>query len=356
MMTKQLTHFKWYSRKDILDKMHLRRFETKLGERLHVLKSPDEWENKLNESGIKYVLFGIAEDIGVLANGGIPGTSSAWQSFLSAFVNLQSNDFLLGDEILLAGYFDFTDLHRLIEGNASDGEEKTEAYRHAVTMIDEEVEQIVKIIVANGKIPVVVGGGHNNAYPLIKGSAKGLHRSGAIPIALINCINLDAHADYRPAEGRHSGNAFRYAEEDGYLQKYCAIGVHENYLPQNVWLDIVNNPFLDVITYEDIFILQKRSFSDSVLHAIGFTDDSHTGVELDLDSIEGLLSSAYTPSGIRAMHARQYLHLAGMHSRPVYLHICEGAAALADGRSDTGMGKLISYLVSDFVKAVSTAH
>jgi formiminoglutamase len=339
-----------------MEKIRLRRFETKLGERLHVLKSPDELENKLNEPGIKFVVFGISEDIGVLANRGVAGTSSAWQSFLTALLNMQSNDFLSGEEILLPGYFDFADMHLLIERNASDPEEKIEAYRHAVGMIDDEVEQIVKMIVAHGKIPVVIGGGHNNAYPLIKGAAKGLHKSGIIPLAQINCINLDAHADYRPSEGRHSGNAFRYAEEDGYLQKYCAVAVHENYLPQNVWMDIVNNPFLDVITYEDIFILQKRSFEDSVLHAIGFTDDSHTGVELDLDSIEGMLSSAITPCGIRPMHARQYLHLAGMHSKPAYLHICEGAAALADGRSDAGTGKMISYLVSDFVKAVSTAH
>lgn len=355
-MNKQWIHFKWFSRNDLMERMRLRRFETKLGERMRIMKSPDELEVQLNDPVIRYVVFGISEDIGVLANDGVAGTSSAWQSFLAAFINLQSNDFLSGEEILLPGYFDFADLHRLIEGNATDSEEKVEAYRHAVGMIDDEVEQMVKMIVAHGKLPVVIGGGHNNAYPLIKGSAKGLHRSAAIPLAQINCINLDAHADYRPAEGRHSGNAFRYAEEDGYLQKYCAVGVHENYLPQNVWMDIVNNPFLDVITYEDIFILQKRSFVDAVLHAIGFTDDSHVGVELDLDSIEGVLSSAYTPSGIRAMHARQYLHLSGMHSKPAYLHICEGATALADGRSDGGTGKLISYLVSDFVKAVSTAH
>jgi formiminoglutamase len=44
----------------------------------------------------------------------------------------------------------------------------------------------------------VIGGGHNNSYPLIKGTAKGWHKAGVIPLAQINCINLDAHADYRP--------------------------------------------------------------------------------------------------------------------------------------------------------------
>src|SRR5262249_14979332 len=155
----------------------------------------------------------------------------------------QSNDFLSGEEILLLGHFDFGDLGRLIEANAHDKEERMQAYRHAVISIDEEVESLVKMITGHEKIPVVIGGGHNNAYPLIKGAAKGLYKAGLIPLAQINAINLDAHTDFRPSEGRHSGNAFRYAEEDGYLQKYCIIGVHENYLQQNTWLDIVNNPF-----------------------------------------------------------------------------------------------------------------
>jgi formiminoglutamase len=30
----------------------------------------------------------------------------------------------------------------------------------------------VKMIIGAGKIPIAVGGGHNNSYPLIKGAAK----------------------------------------------------------------------------------------------------------------------------------------------------------------------------------------
>lgn len=220
-------------------------------------------------------------------------------------------------------------------------------------MVDEDVEQLTKIITARNKIPIAIGGGHNNAYPLIKGSAKGLHKAGVLQLAQINCINLDAHTDYRPAEGRHSGNAFRYAEDDGYLQKYCVVGVHENYIPQNVWIDIVNNPFIDLITYEDIFIHEKRNFIQSVAHATGFTEDMHTGVELDLDCIEHTLSSAITPSGITALHARKYISFAATDCKVAYLHICEGASFLNDGRKNDTTGKLISYLVSDFIKANS---
>jgi formiminoglutamase len=345
-----MKHFKMYSRQDILSLTKIRRFVTRLGERILVAADKNELTESVAETTARYILFGIPEDIGIRANMGIGGADSAWTPFLSAFLNIQSNDFFSGEEILLLGHFDFGQMKFLIEENAYDDEEKINAYRHAVITIDEEVEQLAKIISGCGKIPIAIGGGHNNAYPLIKGTAKGLHKAGRIPLAQINSINVDAHTDFRPAEGRHSGNGFRYAEEDGFLEKYCVVGLHENHLPQNVWLDIVNNPFIDFITFEDIFIHEKRTFSQAMAHAVDFTDDNYTGIELDLDCIENILSSAVTPCGISALHARQYMSYTSDKCKVAYLHICEGASQLEDGRKSETTGKLISYLVSDFVK------
>ena len=347
-----MQHLKVYTKQDILSLTRLRRFETKLGERLQVVKQTATIETSVSESSAKFVIIGVPEDIGVKANLGIGGADSAWVSFLHAFLNIQSNDFLEGNDILLLGHFDFSELAGLIDNNAQSYDEKIEAYRHAVNTIDDEVEHLVKIITQYKKIPVVIGGGHNNSYPCIKGAAKGLFKAGVLQLAQINAINLDAHADYRPAEGRHSGNGFRYADEDGYLEKYCVVGLHENYLPQNVWMDIVNDPFLDVITFEDIFLHEKRSFMQAVAHATGFTEDTWCGIELDIDSIEHSLSSASTPVGISPVHARQYISFAAADSKVAYLHIAEGATHLTDGRRDESTGKLISYLVSDFIKAL----
>ena len=344
-----LPHFKIYTKQDILSLTRLRRFETKAGERVQQLPDGSLAES-IRKVQARYIIYGIPEDIGVQANYGNPGTSSAWISFLQSFLNIQSNDFLTGEDIAVIGHFDFSEMQQVIEKNAHDVEEKVEAYRHAVNAIDEEVETLTKAIVAAGKIPIVIGGGHNNAYPLIKGSAKGLHQAQLTALAQINCINLDAHTDYRPSEGRHSGNGFRYAEEDGFLQKYCVVGIHENYLPQNVWMDVVNNPFMDCITFEDIFIHEKRSFRQAVSHAIQFTDDTYCGVELDLDSIEDTPSSASTPSGIQSLHSRQYINLCAAHTKTCYVHICEGAVRMRNADGEKNTGKLISYLVTDFIK------
>ncbi len=346
-----MKHFKFYNKQDVLSLTRIRRYETKLGERLQVLGNAQSFESSLQQSPAQFGLFGIPEDIGVKANMGTGGTDSVWLPFLQSFLNIQSNDFLEGSDILLLGHFDFSDIEPLVERNAHGFDEKLEAYRHAVNMIDDEVEQLMHMITQNRKIPLVIGGGHNNAYPCIKGAAKGYFKAGVLPIAQINAINLDAHSDFRPMEGRHSGNGFSYAEADGYLEKYCVIGLHENYLPQNVWMDIVNNPFIDCITYEDIFVHEKRSFLQAVGHATGFTEDSLCGIELDLDAIETVLSSASGPAGITVQHARQYINFTATDSKVAYLHICEGAVRLADGRTSPDTGKLISYLVSDFVKA-----
>jgi formiminoglutamase len=119
-------------------------------------------------------------------------------------------------------------------------------------------------------------------------------------------------------------------------------------------MDVVNNPFIDIITYEDIFIHEKRSFRQAVSHAIDFTEDNYTGIELDLDVIENILSSALTPSGITVQQARQYLNLSAAHSRVAYVHICEGAVRLGTGPVNETIGKTISFLVSDFIKMHSS--
>jgi formiminoglutamase len=344
-----MQHLHVYRKQDIIGLTRIRQFETKLGERVLAAADAANVAASIEQSEAEYVLIGIPEDIGVRANGGRGGSGTAWPFFLKSFLNQQSNDFLTGESVMVLGYFDFSELDRLIEANAFGREEKLVAYRHAVHTIDEAVEPVIKIITAAGKIPIVIGGGHNNAYPLIKGAAKGLQKAGQIALPQINAVNLDAHAGFRPVEGRHSGNAFRYAEEDGFLEKYCVIGVHEDDLPQNVWLDITNNPFVDLITYEDILVLEKRNFTQAVAHATGFTEDNPIGLELDLD-VFGPTGMGMPAAGLGPLQARQYVTFAATDSRIAYFHICEGIFSLCHGQSEAA-GQLMATIVSDFLKA-----
>lgn len=348
-----MNYFKFYSQEDLRSLTQTRRFETRMGERVKSISLKEDWMQGLRNCPSKYVLLGVPEDIGIRANYGISGADTAWLPFLSCFLNNQSNDFLTGEDVLVLGHFDFGDLKYLIEKNANSEAEMVEAYRHAVNIIDDAVENMIKVITGLNKIPIVIGGGHNNAYPIIKGAAKGLFKREAIPLAQINCINLDAKPDCSPADGRHSGNGFHYAEADGYLGKYSIIGVHENAVPQMVLLEVHNNPFIDYISFEEIFIHQRKTFLQAVAHASHFTEDNFTGIELDISAVEQALSNEMNPCGVSALQARQYISHTAQASKCAYLHICEAATQLSDGTKNATTGKLINYLVSDFLKALS---
>jgi formiminoglutamase len=310
-------------RKDsLISLIKLRDGETKLGEKI-----AHNWQ----ASSVKYVLLGIEEDIGVRMNKGIGGTHTAWQSFLSAFVNIQDTDFMEAAEIGIYGHFNFDDLKDKIE-------------HETVEIIDKEVAEIVQQIVEKGKIPLVIGGGHNNAYPIIKGVSIA-HKKP------INTLNLDAHSDFRRLEGRHSGNGFRYAYTEGFLKKYAIIGLHQNYNSQLIINELDENKDTWFCFWEDIFLSEKITFKQAINESLDFTKGASTGIELDLDAVENILSSAMTPTGFSTTQARQYLHQVAQNAPICYLHICEGATQLATGQVDAMTGKFISYLVSDFIKA-----
>jgi formiminoglutamase len=59
-----MRHLKIYNKQDVLSLTRLRRFETKLGERLQIVNNTGDIEKSLAVSTAKYVLFGIPEDLG----------------------------------------------------------------------------------------------------------------------------------------------------------------------------------------------------------------------------------------------------------------------------------------------------
>ncbi len=329
-------HLSIYSRSD-LDTFFTRRpGETRLGETVHTIEGED-WEAMLNSDLFDFVLLGIPEDIGIRANHGIGNAQPLWPAALTAILNVQDTEMLQGHRLLVLGAFNFDSLM-----NASQEKDPT-GLRELVGKIDEIVTPVIAAIRRANKIPIVIGGGHNNAYPLIKGASSAAGRR-------VNCINLDAHADFRALEGRHSGNGFRYAKAEGYLEKYTVVGLHQNYNSQAMLNEMDADPDISYSFYEDIFLHQVLSFQDAIENATRFTAGSPTGIEIDLDCIERVLSSAMTPAGITTLQARQFLNQCLRFTATAWLHITEGALRLTDERSDVLTAKLVAYLVTDFLR------
>ena len=337
------SYFLTCKKADIAALVNSRQGETKLGE-LVVVPDQDDPASFLKKTSAQFVVLGIAEDIGVLANYGTEGTASTWNAFLRSFLNIQANEFTHAETVAVIGHFSFDGLKTDVANQGISPEKKVQQYRKAVEAIDVAVTDMIQLIVSYKKIPVVIGGGHNNCYPVIKGTALAL--TGVTDS--INVVNLDAHTDYRVAEGRHSGNGFRYAKQEGYLNRYFALGVHENYIPELILKEINESKDIGFITYEDVFIRRTKSWKLALAQAGEFLGtQSLTGIELDLDSIAFMSSSAATPCGVTTREALQYLYYMASRCQVTYLHICEGIAT-----SDGMVGKLISYMVSLFVKSL----
>ncbi len=335
-----------YHQKDINHSLRTRQNEIKIGQDVLVITSEKNWEPELLKSDCKFVLLGIPEDIGVKANYGRGGAHTAWKPALDSFLNQQSNSFLTGKNICVLGHIYVDDLMEKAEQLTTKTKKDIELLRSLVTDIDTRVVDVITKIVAANKIPIIVGGGHNNSYPIIKGCSLALSKK-------INVINCDPHTDFRPLEGRHSGNGFSYAYQENYLNKYSVFCMHEQYNTSAVLTDfITDNAKLYYSTYEDVFVRENKTYSQTLNQNIGFVKQDSCGVEIDLDAITNVPSSAKTSSGLSPIQARQYAYQCGKQLNTMYFHIAEGAPILSHIKADNKTGKLIAYLISDFIKGV----
>jgi formiminoglutamase len=318
--------------------------ETKIGETVSVINNTDNWKEELKTASAKFVLIGIPEDIGVRANYGRGGAHTAWKPTLDSFLNQQHNYFLDGSNCLVLGHVQVEDLLEKANDLNQKNKSHIDELKKLVTQVDERVYEIIKPIIEANKIPIIIGGGHNNSYPIIKASS--------IALALkINVINCDPHTDFRSLEGRHSGNGFSYAYNENYLNKYSVFCMHEQYNTNEVIsLFQKNKQTLYYSTYEDVFIRENKTFNTTLHQNIGFVKEDVCGVEIDLDAITNVPSSAKTSSGISPVQARQYVYQTAKLLNAQYLHIAEGAPILSHIKADNKTGKLIAYLISDFIK------
>lgn len=317
--------------------------ESKFGKHVKMLPRVTNIYEQLLTLDVDFVIIGLPEDVGVFANHGQVGTSNTWESTLKVLLNIQSNPFTKADRVLILGHLDFSSeleiLHKL---NASKKKDILKS-RKLVEKIDQYVSHLVYQIVLAGKKPIIIGGGHNNSYGNIKGSSLALGHP-------INVINLDAHSDFRAEEGRHSGNGFSYASADGFLNNYFIFGLHENYTSDRILKILAASKTIKYNTFEALEVRNELKFRKELKRAAQFICEAPFGLEIDCDAIENIASSAMTPSGFSVTKTRQFVHKFGMQENAIYLHLCEADASKKKGSQ---VGKLLTYLITDFIKAPS---
>lgn len=335
-----MDHLITYSKNTLTEYTNPRKGELKFGEAVSTLKPNSE----LKKAPQKYVLIGIPEDVGVRANHGIEGTAAAWQACLKVLCNMQENSFTQAHQLLILGEVDC----RLEMEEASKLNAETEDYFEKmgtlVSRIDTKVSEVVETIILAGKIPIIIGGGHNNSFGNLKGLSLAKNQK-------VHALNFDAHSDFRPLEHRHSGNGFSYAKEEGYLENYFIFGLHKQYASQ-IQIDRMAKNNVRYSWFDEIHISEEKN--EEIIHneIENFTCKSPFGLEIDLDSIAGMGSSALSPVGFSVTHCLQFVQRYAKNKNCGYIHFCEGAPKRE--LHPNQVGKILAYLVTSIFSRLKT--
>jgi len=330
-----------FNNSDLKKLLNKRTGESKFGEHITVLSSISNIYDELKNLDVTHVIIGLPEDVGVFANYGISGTYNTWNTVIKYLLNIQNNDFISPEKVLILGHLDFSsEMNKVLTLNQSKKKDILKA-RKLVNKIDTYVTFLIEQIVSTGKKPIIIGGGHNNAYGNIKGCALAFGNA-------INVVNLDAHTDFRPEEGRHSGNGFSYAFAEGFLNNYFIFGIHENYTPHKILKSLNKLKSIQYNTFEALEIRNELKFKKEILRALEHVSNKPFGIEIDCDAIENISSSAMTPSGFNVNKVRTFVNYFGKDENACYLHICE---AIVTNDNENQIGKLMTYLITDFIKA-----
>ncbi len=293
--------------------------ETKIGQTLH-FGAPN--------TQTKYLILGIKESIGAQANYGRAGAENAYNAFLKRFLNMQSNIYLSGEKICILG-----------EINSNYTFDTIANARLKIEALDELLTSIISTHAHPNHTIIIVGGGHNNAYPII-------HAVNKLNNTKINVVNIDPHADCRPLEGRHSGNPFSYAFNHDLIDAYAVFGLHKVYNSQFI-LDFLKEHKCTHSFFDDHLDNTNKIIDESLEYINELPTNTPLGIEIDLDAIQDMPSSALSPSGLSLNQIRYFIRSLGKNRNISYIHLPEGAPL--NTNEETVVGKSLSYLVSDFV-------
>lgn len=303
-----------FSEKEMASFTTVRSGEKRLGESLNIIG---------NYSDARFVILGISESIGPLANRGLMGAENAFSAFIATFSNTQDcshNCACIG-------------LVSLVGDLPPDDQ-----LSNIVIELDEFVFSVLSKYINDEQVPIVIGGGHNNALPLIRWASNN---------AQIEVLNLDAHADCRSLEGRHSGNSFSYAFEQNLIKKYHVFGLHR-YLLNAASQQFLIDKYANYTFYEDYIDGSRILLEDVDQLILNQPISVRLGIEIDMDCIADMPSSAVSPSGWRLDDIRAVIRkLSNSSLNIAYLHLTE-AAPKTDAEK-TKVGKALSYLVRDFI-------
>ncbi|WP_194757446.1 formimidoylglutamase [Aliidiomarina indica] len=319
--------------------------ETRIGESI---AAPQQWSallESLNDTAI--VLVGVPESIGPRANLGRGGAEAGFAAFLQQFLNMQDAGRLPLDRLVLGGEVDCQDLMSAAAPLDGTTPKDLTALRDLCQQLDTRVRDVLTPLFASGARVILIGGGHNNALPLIQALADASNSP-------VGAVNLDPHSDFRPLEGRHSGNGFSYAHQQGKLQHYQVVSLHEA-KNSRATLDQLSAAGASYVSMHQL----QQSRMDKVMAEVARQACDWQlpfGIELDVDAITGAPASAFNYTGVSFAQAQTFVQRLAAYSTARYLHLAEAAPACHPAGLEAGnkaCGQLLSELVFTYLLATN---
>ncbi len=281
------------------------------------------------------ILFGIPTDEGIRRNGGRIGASEApnairqWLGKLTPFAGPHFNRHL--DELKIV------DLGDVTAGN--------------LETMHEQAFSITKELIANGKIVVALGGGHDITYPLVQAFKNGMKWDA------VGLINIDAHLDVREKKNglHHSGSSFRLLLEEGVVkgQHFAEIGI-QSFVASKEHFDWVISQGARILTFEDATEAHLPNAFEECEVAITRGDpDFPIYLSFDMDSVRASDSpgvSAPNPTGFLAEEAYELSVAAGLSKNVRMFDIVEVSPPHdADDRT----ARLAARMIAGFLAGVA---
>jgi formimidoylglutamase len=291
-------------------------------------------------SGVACVLLGVPQHIGVERNRGRPGAARGPIEIRRSLYKLSASPILDPVSSGAMTLFDIGDI---------------ETAGKTLEQIHDELYDIVVDVISNGGMPIVLGGGHDIAWPTMHALIK-LRRQFSV-------VNIDAHADVRPLHDNvraHSGSAFRQlltTKDSGLvdkglvefgLQSVSVSSAHLKFIADNGGQVLM----LDEIREQGVL----PSFRDAIDSIIG----SQMYISLDMDAFASAFApgvSAPSADGFSPAEIGQCLRHVGRQKNLAAFDVVEVNPDFdVDGRTSKLAGVMIMQLLSGVAERAKMRH
>lgn len=277
--------------------------------------------------GTRVAIIGVPQDEGVKRNQGRPGAGRAPDEVRKYFYRLTPFNFKFEKQITDLKIFDLGNLK-------TDGE---------LEEIHERLTFVVEKLIKSRILTIVIGGGHDIAFPNYLGFAKNFEKEKKA------VLNIDTHLDVRDSRFRNSGTPFRQILESEYKpDQLIEVGI-QNYANSIYHFEYALKKGVEIFTLDDV----KEKGIDFILNTVKDRLKGHfVHLSFDMDSVRNADApgvSATYPDGLKAEDVLKIALFCGLN---LNVKIFDVAEVNPEYDVDGKTSRLAAFFILNFLTGV----